>query len=164
VTRAGGAARGLAAPAAWRRRLAVALAAVAFLAVAAVLARWLQADSAERAKVERLLTAQGRGDAAAMARELDGCATACRAELERLARRLRRPGAELEIVRYDSDTARALGAASGPTRVVWQLGRAGSGTLPTVQCIAVRRTGSALTGPRVTLRGLSAPIAREGAC
>ncbi len=146
------------------RRIAVVAAAVVFVAVAIVVARWLQADNAERAKVERLLAAQGRGDAAAMARELDGCEATCRARLARLADRLARPGDELEIIRYDSRTARALGAESGPTRVVWQLGRSGSGTLPTVQCVTVRRTGSALTGPRVTLRALGEPIAREGAC
>jgi hypothetical protein len=132
---------------------------VAFLAASAVVARWLQADNAERAKVERLLAAQGRGDAAAMARELDGCDAACRTRLERLAERLRRPG-ELEIVRYDSATAHALTGETGPTRVVWQL----PGTLPTVQCIEVRRTGSAVTGPGVTLLSLSAPIEREASC
>ena len=147
-----------------KRRLAVAAAAVVFVAVAILIARWLQADNAERAKVERLLAAQGRGAAAAMASELDGCGAPCRRRLDRLAERLARPGDELEIVRYDSGTARALGADSGPTRVVWQLGRSGAGSLPTVQCVAVRRTGSPLTGPRVTLRALSEPIAREGAC
>jgi hypothetical protein len=140
-------------------RVAIAVAVVAFLAASAIVARWLQADNAERAKVERLLAAQGRGDAAAMARELDACDTGCRAELERLAGRLARPG-ELEIVRYDSQTAHALTGATGPTRVVWQL----PGTLPTVQCIEVRRTGNALTGPAVTLLSLSAPIEREASC
>ena len=142
-----------------RRRVAIALAVVAFLAVSAIVARWLQADNAERAKVERLLTAQGRGDASAMAREIEDCDAACRASLDGLAERLSRPG-ELEIVRYDSQTAHALGGATGPTRVVWQL----PGTLPTVQCVGVRRTGNVLTGPGVTLVGLSAPIGREASC
>ncbi len=143
----------------WPRRLLLAAAAVAFLAVAFLVARWLSADNAERAKVERLLAAQGRGDGAAMARELDRCDAGCRARLDDLATRLGRPG-DLEIVRLDSQTARALGAASGPTRVVWRIAPG----LPTVQCVGVERKGSALTGPRVTLRALSAPIAREGAC
>ena len=144
-------------------RVAAGAAVVAFVAVSLLVARWLAAEGTERAKVERLLAAQGRGDADAMAREIAGCGAACRARLDRLAARLRRSGA-LEIVRYDSSTARSLGRATGPTRVVWQLGRAGTGSLPTVQCVAVRRTGSALTGPRVTLTGLSEPIAREGSC
>ena len=155
--------RGASTATAWRRRLALAAGVLLFLAVAVVVARWLQADNAERAKVERLLRAQGRGDGAAMARELATCTRDCRARMDRLAARLRRPG-ELEIVRYDSSTAHALGAQTGPTRVVWQLGRAGSGSLPTVQCVLVQRTGSALTGPRVRLRDLGAPIARQGGC
>ena len=136
----------------------------AFLVVSVLVARWLAAEGEERSQVERLLRAQGRGDAAAMAREIDGCDAACRAGLARLAGRLRRPGAVLEIVRYDSATGRALGDASGPTRVVWQLGRAGTGSLPTVQCISVRRTGDPIAGHRVTLTALSEPIAREGSC
>ena len=142
-----------------RRRVAIAAAIVAFLAVSVVVARWLQADNAERAKVERLLNAQARGDARAMQREVDCRSAACRQRLDDLARRLHRPG-ELEIVRYDSHTAHALTATSGPTRVVWQL----PGTLPTVQCVGVERSGSALTGPGVTLTDLSAPIGREASC
>jgi hypothetical protein len=141
------------------RRLAIAAAVVVFVAVSAVVARWLVADGTERTRVERLLTAQVRGDSTAMAREVAGCDATCRAELDRLAAKLRGPG-ELEIVRYDSPTARALGAETAPTRVVW---RRPPG-LPTVQCISVRRTGNVLTGPRVRLLALSAPIAREAPC
>jgi uncharacterized membrane protein len=141
------------------RRLAIAAALVGFVAISVVVARWLQADGTERAGVERLLAAQVRGDADAMAREIGRCDATCARGLERLAVRLRRPG-DLEIVRYDSRTARALGAERAPTRVVWQVPPG----LPTVQCIDVRRTGSAVTGPRVTLLGLSAPIGRESPC
>ena len=141
------------------RRIALVLGAAAFVAVSLVVARWLLADGSERGKVEALLRAQLRGDAVAMAREIDGCDARCRAELERLAVRLRREG-DLQIVRYDSRTARATGPETRPTRVVW----AAPGTLPTVQCVLVRRTGTALSGPRVTLLRLSAPIGREDAC
>ena len=141
------------------RRVALAVGVVAFLAVSALLARWLSADGAERAQVERLLAAQARGDAGAMARELGPCDAGCEQRLQRLASRLRRPG-ELEVVRYDSRTARALGDETGPTRVVWQL----PGMLPTVQCIDVRRTGGAIAGMTVTLVSLSAPIDREAPC
>lgn len=142
-----------------RRRLAFVAAAVAFVAVSLVIARWLAADGSERARVERLLGAQARGDAAAMAAEIDGCDDACRARARALARRLRGPG-DLEIVRYDSATSHALGSTTGATRVVWRR----SGTLPTVQCVTVRRTGSVLTGPRVRLLGLSEPIGLEDGC
>ena len=145
-----------------RRRVALAAAVVAFLVVSAIVARWLQADNAERAKVVRLLQAQTAGDPRAMAAELDGCDAACSAKLERLAERLSGEG-EMEIVRYDSQTSRALGADRGSTRVVWQRGGQDR-LLPTVQCIDVRRTGTAVTGPGVTLVGLSAPIGREASC
>ena len=141
-----------------RRRVAIALAVVAFLAVSALVARWLQVDSTERAKVERLIAAQARGDVAAMKRELASCDAAC----ERLAQRFEGDG-EVEIVRYDSATAHALSGTTGPTRVVWQR-RGEDALLPTVQCVTVRRTGTALTGPGVTLVSLSAPIGREASC
>lgn len=144
------------------RRVAIAAAVVGFLAVSALVARWLAADGTERAAVERLLAAQLRGDGAAMAAELDGCDARCRARMDRLATRLGRDG-RLEIIRYDSDTARSLGGATGPTRVVWRAGGPDPG-LPTVQCVTVRRTGNALTGPAVTLLDLSAPIGREASC
>ena len=142
-----------------RRVAAVALAAVAFLAVSAFVGRWINADGVERGRVEALLEAQARGDAGAMAAELESCARPCRRHLAGLAARLRRPG-ELRIVRYDSATSHALGSETGPTRVVWTL----PGTLPTAQCVTVRRTGDPLSGPRVALLALSAPIPREGAC
>ena len=142
-----------------RRRVAIAAAVVAFLVVSALVARWLQADNVERTHVERLLEAQSRGDAGAMKQEVECATTQCDARLERLARRLRGTG-EVEIVRYDSHTAHALGAKTAATRVVWQR----KGVLPTVQCVSVRRTGTALTGPDVTLVSLSAPIEREASC
>ena len=101
------------------------------------------------AKVERLLEAQARGDAAAMARELDGLRRRLPRGARRRAARLRGP-AKLEIVRYDSRRPRTRSATqTGPTRVVWQHAR---DALPTVQCVAraadrARRS----TGPRVTL-------------
>jgi hypothetical protein len=142
------------------RTVAVLLAVALFGAVSFLVARWLSTDGAERAKVERLLEAQGRGDVDGMVRELDDCFAPCQARMARLAGRLRRPGEALRIARYDSDTSRALGEASGPTRVVWFLGE----DLPTVQCIDVRRRGNPLTGPTVTLLRLSAPIGREAPC
>ena len=137
-----------------RTRAGIAAAVVAFLVVSALVARWLQADGSERAKVVRLLEAQARGDAGAMARELERCDAACRS----LATRLRRPG-EVEIVRYDSETARSLGAARGFTRVVWRTPE----TLTVVQCVEVERSGSP-ADRRVTLLRLSGPIARTGSC
>jgi hypothetical protein len=136
--------------------LAIAL----FGAVSFLVARWLTTDGVERGKVERLLEAQARGDTDAMAREIDDCFAPCRARLDRLSKRLAKPGETLRIARYDSDTSRALGEKEGATRVVWFLGE----DLPTVQCVRVRREGNPLTGPTVTLLRLSPPIGREAPC
>lgn len=143
------------------RRAAIAAGVLVFCAVAFFLARWLAVDNGERARVEDLLRAQARGDAAAMARELEDCDdAACRDRLAALARRLRTAGGDVEIVRYDSRTSRALGDETGPTRIVWQA----KGRLTTVQCVLVRRTGTVLSGPHVTLLRLSDPIGREASC
>ena len=137
----------------------IALGLVAFVAVSAGLARWLTTDNAERSKVTRLLEAQARGDAAAMLRELDGCSGGCAALARANARRLRR-GGRLQIVAYESETSRALGSDAGPTRVVWKTPR----TLTVVQCVGVRRSGSALAGQSIHLERLSAPRPRTAPC
>ena len=141
------------------RAALVALAVVAFLAVSALVARWLTTDNAERAKVTRLLQAQARGDARGMLRELEACRGACAERARANARRLRRPG-PIQIVAYDSATAHALTTRTGVTRVVWKTPQ----TLTVVQCVRVRRTGSALRGLTVHLLALSPPIPRTAGC
>jgi hypothetical protein len=142
------------------RNVAILIGIVLFGGVSFVIARWLSTDGRERAKVERLLEAQARGDVDAMAREIDDCFAACRQRLGLLAARLRKPGGDLRIARYDSDTSKALGDETGQTRVVWFVGD----DLPTVQCVMVSREGTPLTGATVTLLRLSAPIGREAPC
>jgi hypothetical protein len=145
-----------------RRRLPLIIAAlVVFLAVSVELARWLSTESDERDKIHRLLEAQARGDAARMLADLDGCDTAaCRATVARNARVLKRRGA-VKIVSYESGTSYALGSATGDTRVAWTSLQQG---LVVVQCVTVRRGGSALAGRSVTLLRISAPIDRQGSC
>lgn len=144
-----------------RRLAAIVIAAAVFVAIAVVLARWLSAENAERDRVVDLLQAQARGDERAMLDLIDGCLArpACVGTVRANARSLRGPG-KVEIVAYDSETSHALGAARGPTRVVWRT----PDRLPTVQCVEVRRTGNVLSGPSVTVTGLSEPIDREAAC
>jgi len=144
-----------------RRVLIIAAAIVVFAAISIVLARWLSAENAERDKVTDLLDAQARGDANAMLDQIHGCVTrpGCVAAVRANAERLADPG-PIEIVAYESETARSLGAASGPVRVVWK----SPDRLPTVQCVEVERTGNVLTGPSVTVTGLSEPIERESPC
>jgi hypothetical protein len=144
------------------RRIALILAAVlVFFAVSFELARWLSTESTERDKVHRLLEAEARGDAAAMLAQLHGCSdAACRETVERNARILKRRGA-VKIVAYESGTSYALGSATGDTRVAWTSLQQG---LVIVQCVSVRRGGSALAGRSVTLLRISAPIDRQGSC
>ena len=145
-----------------RRRVPlIAAAVVAFLAVSVLLARWLSTESTERDKVHRLLEAEARGDGAGALAQLHGCSDRpCRATVLRSARALRRPGA-VKIIDYRSATSYALGSATGRTRVAWISLQQG---LPVVQCVTVRRGGSALAGRSVTLLRISAPIDRQGSC
>jgi len=143
-----------------RRWPLIAVAVVVFLAISVVLARWLSTEGVERDKVHTLLQAQARGDAAAMLDQLHGCDAGCRATVAHDARTLKRRGA-VKIVSYESGTSYALGAATGKTRVAWTSLQQG---LVEVQCVTVRRSGSALAGRSVTLLRISAPIDRQGSC
>ena len=145
------------------RRLAVAaVAALVFVAVSLVLARWLSTENRERDAILEMLRAEAHGDAAAVARRLEGCAAdpRCRARVAAIVARVRRPG-EVKILRLDSGTSYALGSKTGPTRVAW--GNVDRG-LPVVQCVLVRRKGSLLAGHSITLLRLSRPIGRESSC
>ena len=141
--------------------LIIAAAVLVFVAIAVVLARWLSAENAERNKVVDLLDAQARGDANAMLDQIDGCVRrpSCVEAVRVNATRLKDRG-DVDIVAYESATSHALGAKSGPTRVVWKT----PSRLPTVQCVEIRRSGNVLSGPSVTVTGLSEPIERESPC
>ena len=144
-----------------RRLPLIIIAVVVFLAISFELARWLSTESTERDKIERLLTAEARGDGQAVLAQLHGCSDpACRATALRNARILKRRGAP-KIVSYESKTSYALGSATGDTRVAWTSLEQG---LVIVQCVSVRRSGSALAGRSVTLLRISAPIDRQGSC
>ncbi len=146
-----------------RRRALITAGVLAFLVLSFLLARWLTTESRERGVVLDLLEAQARGDARGMLDVLDpSCAAQprCRATVVANARRLRTPG-EPKILRVDSKTAYALGAATGLTRVAWTVV---DRRLPVVQCVLVRRSGSALAGRDVTLLRVSPPIDNEASC
>lgn len=148
-----------------RRLIPIAAAVVVFLAISGLLARWLAAEGREREAILDVLRAQVAGDAERMLDELDpACArdAACAALARENARRLARSGGgELKLLNLRSDTAYALGGATGTTRVVWTVLDAG---LPTVQCATVRRTGNVLAGRSITVLRISAPIGRESSC
>jgi hypothetical protein len=146
-----------------KRAVLIALGVLLFLAISAVLARFLTPDNLEREKDVALIKAEARGDAAGMIRQLHGCAgnPACVAtQRENAANpRLRRSG-EVKILSLSSATANSPTGATGTTRVAWTV----IGQLPVVQCIQVRRTGNALTGVHVQLLALSRPIGNEADC
>jgi hypothetical protein len=144
-----------------RRVLLIAAGVVVFLAISIVLARWLSVENSERDKVVDLLQAQARGDAAAMLRQIHGCAgdPDCERVVRDNARRLKDPG-KVDIVLYESATSHALGPKTGPTRVVWKT----ADRLPTVQCVEIHRGGNVLSGPSVTVTGLSEPIGGQAPC
>lgn len=136
-------------------------AAVLFLIISVLLARYLSAENAERNDIAAVLRAQARGDVARELMLLDGCRArpACAATVRRSASRLKRPGA-IKILSIKSPTAGSLTGATGTSRVAWTV----IGKLPVVQCVLVRRTGNALKGLHVALLSLSAPIGNEAAC
>lgn len=134
---------------------------LALLAASLLVARWINNDTVERARVVELLRAQLRGDAAEMLRRLDDCDPACAEIVRTNARRLRRD-AELKVALYQSQTAHALRSRTKFTRVVWF--PAGREAQTTVQCVLVRRSGNVFAGMTVSLLRVTAPIGREASC
>lgn len=139
----------------------IAVALVLFLAISALLARFLSTENVERDDVLAVLVAQASGDSEAMLAKLDGCRShpACVATVSSNAAHLRRAGL-VKILSLTSHTAYALSPSSGKTRVAWTV----IGRLPVVQCVQVRRTGSFLKGMSVRLSSISAPIPNEADC
>jgi hypothetical protein len=146
-----------------RTRALLALGVVVFLAISVLLARFLQTENVERDAEVALIQAQARGDVKAMLDRLSGCrrSPSCVATVKANVAnpRLERRGA-VKILQLTSPTAYALFGASGRTRLAWTV----IGTLPVVQCVAVRRTGNFLSGIDVQLTALSAPIPNEDDC
>jgi hypothetical protein len=125
-----------------------------------LLARGLSGTGIERARILSVLQAESRGDAAAVLARLPACRAepACAAVTRTRTRALARPG-RVEILAYEPSTRLALSTRTGTARVAWRAGTA----LPTVQCVRARREGP-LSGGRVELLAISAPIGREAAC
>jgi hypothetical protein len=144
-----------------RRIALIALGVVVFLAVSAALARFLSVENVERDDEAALLTAQVRGEPAAMLARLSGCrqSASCVATVRANAARLASAG-EPKILSLKSATAYSLAGATGRTRLAWTV----IGRSPVVQCVEVRRTGNALTGIHIHLLRLSAPIPNAADC
>jgi hypothetical protein len=145
-----------------RLRLRPALVAglIVFLAISALLARWLALENGERSAVLSMLQAQARGDAAAMLARLHDCDSHCRANVMADARRLKRPG-QVQILAYQSATAYSVTSSVGFTRVAW---KSSLGRFPVVQCVKVERKGNAISGISILLLGVSLPIPDTSDC
>jgi hypothetical protein len=70
-----------------------------------------------------------------------------------------RPG-DFQVLRIDQPRPYGLRSREAVVRVVWRTGTA----LPVVQCVLVRRDGSALSGFDVEALRISRPIGRESGC
>jgi len=141
--------------------LAIVLGIVVFLAISALLARVLSANSAEQSAITALVKAEASGDAAAVAGQIAGCrgTAACRLRAEQVAAALRRAGA-VSIIQLQASTNFSVAGTEGTARVAWTAG----GSLPIVQCVRVRRTGNAISGLRVELLEVSRRIKSDTAC
>ncbi|MCA1689780.1 MAG: hypothetical protein LC720_04880 [Actinobacteria bacterium] len=142
-----------------RRLILIGAGIVAFVMASILLARFLDAENAERDADLAVLRAEARGDAPAILAALRACTSACQGTVRANAAALRGPG-DVSILADMSGTAYALTGATGKTRIAWKL----PGRLPTVQCLTVRRSGNALTGISVSLLAISPPIPLQSDC
>ncbi len=143
------------------RSVGLLLVVLLFVVLSAGLARILAAGGTERTAVGDLVRAEARGDVAGATGRVRGCSASpgCRRVLATTVGRVARPG-RVEILRLDPGTSFSLSSSSGSARIAWKVARA----LPVVQCVRVRRAGNPVTGLRVELLGLSAPLGREASC
>ena len=141
--------------------IAIVVALLAFLAISALLARVLSANSAEQSAITALVNAVARGDAGAIMDDIAGCraTAACRLRATEVATTLRHPGT-VSIIQIQPSTSFSVAGTLGTARVAWNVG----GSLPIVQCVRVRRTGNAISGLRVELLEISRRIKSDTAC
>jgi hypothetical protein len=134
---------------------------VAFLVVSALLARALSADGAERSAITSLVQAEGRGDVAAAQARVEHCngSPGCRARITSNTAALTRPGA-VTVLQLEASTGFSLGSTLGTARVAFRIGESKA----IVQCVRVRRAGNVLSGLRIELLSVSAPLKGNASC
>ena len=131
-----------------------------FLAISVMLARALSATGTERSRVLEIVKAQARGDADAVLRATPACGAqpACVAATKDFVPKLKKPGT-VEILQYRPSVNLPLTTQTATGRVAWRAGT----NLPVVQCVRVRREGP-VSGAKVEVLSISAPIGNEAAC
>jgi hypothetical protein len=134
---------------------------VAFLVISALLARALSADGAERSAITSLVQAEARGDVAAAQAKVEHCNAkpGCRARITSNTATVTRPGS-VTVLQLESSTGFSLGSTLGTARVAFRVG----GSKPIVQCVRVRRAGNVLSGLRIELLSVSAPLKGNASC
>lgn len=139
----------------------VALGALVFLVISALLARAFSANGAEQSAITNLVKAEAAGNEAGMLARIEGCArsASCRARVARDVAALKRPGT-VSIINLQPSTSFSLSGTTGTARVAWHAGS----SLPIVQCVRVRRSGDVVTGLHIHLLELSARIKSNRAC
>jgi hypothetical protein len=147
-----------------RRRLivtAVLLGIVVFIAISVMLARAFNADSAERAAVTDLVKAEARGDTAGAATQLQNCSSTadCHARVASNVVAIHHAGS-LQILQLEPSTSFSLGSTLGSARIAFRVGD----SLPIVQCVRVRRAGNVVSGLRIELLSVSAPLKGDATC
>lgn len=139
----------------------VAVGVIVFLVISGVLARVFSADGAERSAVTSLVQAEARGDVSGAVARLRHCSRdpGCRTRVTRNVTVLRRSGA-VSILQIEPSTGFSLGSTLGSARVAFRIGH----SLPIVQCVRVRRAGDVLSGLRVELLSVTAPLKGNASC
>ena len=132
-----------------------------FLAISFVLARILAAGGAERSAVTHLIKAEARGDAQAMIARIDGCARSpqCTNQARRNATSLKRPG-DVQVLNYAASVSFSIAGTAGTGRIAWQVPHRS----PVVQCARIRRKGNAISGFKIHVLTLTAPIRSDASC
>ncbi len=140
---------------------AIAGAIIVFLVLSALLARVFSANSAEQSAITALVKDEARGDENAVIGDVAGCSTsqACRTRAGYNATALKHAGA-VSIIQLQPSTSFSIAGTLGTARVAWSVGA----SLPIVQCVRVRRTGSVISGLKVQLLEVSRRIASDTAC
>lgn len=132
-----------------------------FVVISGLLARAFSADGAERGAVTSLVQDEARGDVQATIGRIRQCAqrASCRARITANVAVLKRPGS-VSVLQLETSSSLSLGSTLGNARIAFTVG----GSLPIVQCVRVRRGGSVLSGLRIELLAVTAPLKGDATC
>ena len=134
---------------------------VVFLVISALLARVYSSVSAERSGVTALVSAEARGDEAAMISDLYRCGSSrvCRTRVAKDATSLRKTG-QVSVLELGVSSSFPVLGETGVARIAWET----PGQLPITQCVRVRHTGNPISGMKVELLEISKRIKTSADC